>query len=215
MALSSAALTTLAKVKGVLGITDASQDDRLEALIEAASASAAIYCGREFHRVDGIAERVPGYSSMFLRVKRTPILAVDSVEYNDTEIEASSYEIDSAELGFLYNYSGWIHTAATVGLTSFSRLPGTERKRYTVNYDGGYVTPNQVDLGDFPTRTLPYDLEDAVCRMATESYQSQTRDSSIAAEKVLTGAVTYRTDSMRISSQVSQVLDLYTVAVIA
>jgi hypothetical protein len=217
MALSQAALTTLARVKTALGISGSTEDSALETIIEGASAAAVNWCGRTFHREDDIEEKLPGYSSMFLSVSRCPIVSVSSIEYDGAELDSSGYEIHDAGAGMIYGLSGWVWTNAWANAPIGDvPLPGTERKLYTVTYNGGYVTPNQVALSTFSTRTLPYDLEDAIVDMVVDKYRSLGRDSSITSEKVLTGAVTYGgAQAVAVGHRAASVLAKYMRAVIA
>lgn len=228
MALSQAALTTLDAVKAALGITSLSQDSAIERVIESASAAAANYVGRPLHRVDGIVEAVRGYASNYLMVSRSPIVSVTSVAYDGSTVDPTSYEIDSSDASVLYAPDGWVWTGVVgAGAVGIMPLPGTERRLYTVTYDGGYVTPNQVDLGSFDevgppivtkTRTLPYDLEEAVIKIATDMWQRLGRDDAVIGEALLSGSVNYSVTGMGmgpIGAYARSLLDPYRRLVIA
>lgn len=171
MALPASALTTLATVLDELGLaTDGGvQDARLERYIRAASAFVARKCSRAFERVDGIVEDRAGFGLTRLYLDRTPILTVTTLKVNDVALAVTDYELRNAgdERSHLFRSSGWVWSAARYPGITQSPAPGQEKRAIEVTYSGGYVTPQQVVLGAFATRTLPDDLEDAVIELVT------------------------------------------------
>ena len=179
MALPASALTTLATVLDELNLTSDSggaQDTRLERYIQTASAQIAAYCGRTFERADAIAEAVATFGWTKLLVNRTPIIAVTSVVVDGSTLSASDYSIDDANTGSLFRATGWPWSASRFGGIAQGPAPGQEERATVVTYSGGYVTPQQVVLGTFTPRTLPYDLEDACVQLVTSRYRAKARD---------------------------------------
>jgi len=193
MALSQAALCELAAVKTALGIAVSTYDTTLERLIEVASARINRYCNRTFHRADEISEYVAAYGLTHLLVSRPPILTIDWVKFDGVTVDSSAYECYSehAQQGVIHNSGGWTWTCAGLDNIDASSMPGTEQLLYQVQYDGGYVTANQVTLTTFATRTLPYEIEQAAIDFAALMYHRQGDDPRIQSESVDGASVSY------------------------
>lgn len=192
MSLAANALTNLATLKSELNISVSTHDTYLERVINATSDFVAQWCNRTFHFEETIVEDVAGYGTNNLLVSRTPIVTIDSITYDGGVVSASDYEVSDAAAGIIYAPKLWIWTGlGGSGITHLPR-PGTERKLYTVTYDGGYVTEPQVDGDPQLTRTLPYDLEDAVLQIAVYRYRQRGRDQSVQSESLLNASVSYK-----------------------
>lgn len=192
MALTSAALTTLANVKTELGITASTWDTTIERMIEVVSDQIANYCGRTLHYSAAEAEKVIGSGEAFLVVTRTPLLSITSITYDGATVSSSNYAIHGdGKSGLIYSDYGWVWTALGTGGASSEPYPGAEEKRYIVTYAGGYITPQQVADDGALTRSLPYDLEDAAIRMAAARYRKQGVDLSVASRKLGDAAESY------------------------
>jgi hypothetical protein len=191
MTLPTGSLTTLAIVKTELNISSSTDDTYLERLIGASTAFISSYCNRTFHYGTGIAEEVAGFGTQYLQLSRAPVLSITSVTYDGQTINSDNYSIDGdGSSGMLYAPAGWTwSTIGGQGIIAFPK-PGGEEKLYTVTYTGGYVTEPQVS-GQL-TRTLPYDLEDAVIQLTTYRYRQRGRDQTIASESLLNASVSYR-----------------------
>lgn len=185
MAVDPSALTTLATVLDELGLTEDSgaRDARLERYINSASAAIARYCSRQFHRSDGIVERLDGHGGTDLVLGRRPVLDVTSVVVDGATLDAADYELYDVARGIpgiLYRHTGWPWTARLAAGYSSEPWPGSEKRSIVVTYDGGWVTPEQNAQGLFSgaARTLPYDLEDACVRYVTMRFQRRSVDPS-------------------------------------
>ena len=211
MTLSSDALTTIAACEEALGIASGAEDTYLTRLIETTSSRIKTYCGRTFYRSDDIEEDVPGYGTSHLLLSRRPIVgAITSITYDTASIDSDSYKILDADAGILYNSTGWILTSSGVNNMTSDAYPGSEDPLYQVTYDGGYVTPNQVDLTTFATRTLPYDLEQACIDFVTWFYRKKGKSPGVTSEKLLSWAVSYGgVNTQGIPDEIAAVLDSY------
>lgn len=194
MAVAADALTTLTAVCEELKITspDADATSFLERSINAASARVVRHCGRAFHRVDDIEEKVKGFGSPRIRLARTPILDVTSIVVDGTTIDDDDFHIEDAAPGdalgprSIFMPGGFPWTAERGPGISQSPVPGTEdSSRIIVTYDGGFVTPTQSGVGGAfagQTRTLPYDLEEAVIRLVASRWRGRGRDGTVVAQ---------------------------------
>lgn len=191
MALPGSALATLDDVKSELGLSDSSADTLLERYILAATGAITAYCNRTFHCESGIAESVAGYGEPFLALSRRPIVALSSIAYDGTAIDSNNYSLHDASAGLVHSDSGWAWTASEVAGLSYQKVAGTEERKYSVTYTGGYVTAQQAQLGEFATRTLPYDLEEACIEMACERYHAKGKDNRVVQESMLSYSVQY------------------------
>jgi uncharacterized phiE125 gp8 family phage protein len=204
VALAANALTTLATAKAELGLTGTAENDSvLERLINTASDAAERYCRRSFTRATVTSERVKGYGGPRLMVARTPVVSVTSVIINGSTVDATSYYLESPEAGTLYRDAGWDWTAlADAGLVVQDAVPGTEEGLYLVTYVGGYQAPNQGG-----TRTLPYDLEQAVLDTVTQLWRNRGKYSSLQTETESQEDATWR--GFVIPGPARHVLNLY------
>lgn len=194
MAVAADALTTLTAVCEELKITspDADTTSFLERAINGASARVVSHCGRSFHRVDGIEEKVKGFGSPRIRLARTPILTVTSIVIDGTTIDDDDFHIEDAAPGdalgprSISKPGGFPWTAERGPGISQSPVPGTEdSSRIVVTYDGGFVTPTQAAAGgafEGEDRTLPWDLEEAVIKLVATRWRSKGRDLSVVAQ---------------------------------
>jgi len=208
MTLSNDALTTIAACEEALGIVAGSENTYLTRLIESASARIKSYCGRTFYREDDIVESVSGYGTTKLLVSRTPILDITSITYDGSTVNSADYKTLVAESGIIYNPAGWYWSTSQVQNIARDPFPGAEDPLFEVTYDGGWVTPNQVDLTSFVTRTLPFDIEQACIELVVLKYRGKGRDPNVTAERLLTGSQTYR-DGEDLPESIRSVLDSY------
>jgi len=198
MALAANALVTIATVEEDLGISSGSEDSKLTRYINAASEAIAKYCHRLFHRDTARVEKVAGHGNPKLRLGSGPINSVTSIVYDGGTIDSDSYEIHNANAGLLYGINGWNWTAAAIDDVSNTPVPGTERKLYTVTYDGGYYTAPQVASGgdyEGETRNLPYDVEEACIELVRAIRSGKKRDPDVKSERLLSWSANYGTAS--------------------
>lgn len=214
MALPANALTTLATVYDEL-TGDVATDNggpidlRLERYIRGASALVRQVCGRDFEFAQAVVEKAAGYGFTFLYARRFPIVTLTQVKVNDGVLDASSYELRDAgtERSKVYRAAGWYWSASTAPTPEPLPVPGTEKRNIELTYDGGYVTPQQVFLGTFPTRTLPDDLEDAVVELVVSRWRGRGVDKRAVQESGQNKSITW--GGLAVPPSVQAVIEAY------
>lgn len=178
-------LTTLAKVKALLGITNDTKDEILTDMIQAASDFAVRYCNRTF-AAQTVKESLIGKGRPDLMVSITPITHLEKVEFD--EAEADGCVILDADAGFIQRRTGFKSTEFLA--SHFDLAPSSfGEKRWHVTYTGGYVLPGWGESAG--TRTLPYDLERAIMSMVKVSYKNMGFDGSMKSYKIGDTAITW------------------------
>ena len=194
MALASNALTTLQDVKLELGLssTDVSGDRYLTTLINAVSSQIEVFLQRTLSKVTGYEETIPGYGNYKIRVSRTPVLSVTSVELIQVAtpsifypFDMSNLIIENANAGILYYPAGWPWTAPLTQTIKPDPISGQEWPSIKVTYDGGY------DLPASASPTLPADIERAATVAVSSSYRMRGRDRGVKSEDLMSYKVTY------------------------
>lgn len=220
MTLPESALTTLAEVAGELGITvDASPtvDARLERRIRAASDAFARRANRSFEQLVDHIEFVAGFGNSRLSVREhLPVTAISDVTFDDglteTAIDSTEFEVEDGDIGWIRNLDGnWSET--DVPFVRIDVKPGnTPRLRFwRVTYTGGWVTPQQVKLDGGLTRTLPFDIEEAVIDLVTSSWRQRNVNSNIKIKRLGPGTTTFFDGNTMTSSErrASSVINTY------
>lgn len=185
---AAARLTSLARVKAELGLTDDTDDAVLEPMIDRASSAISRETRRTFG-VETVTETIDGSGSRLLGLTRTPIVSVSAVTEDGTTI--TDYSVEDAEAGALYRPVGWGRSGGmrmwgTEAYASGYILPGYQDQRYSVTYQAGYTLPEQ------SSPTLPGAVEQACLETVKAWYFA--RDSDPAASSVQVGQlrVSYR-----------------------
>lgn len=211
MALSTKALTTVARVQVPLGSVDSAV---LEPLIEEASEYLMSLCNRNLYYATGAVEYVAGFGDRKLTLKKhVPLLSLSSIVYDPDDanetIDATDYAIlGDGNPGWVHRINGnWLWTATQHGFVSYEPLAGTELPLYKVTYTGGYVTPQQVADAVATPRTLPYDIERAVVDLVVALYRRSSRDPSLVRKQVSRAMAEWR--SMSDISSVQAVVAKY------
>ena len=170
--LKSNALTTLQKVKDMLGIavddTDQSRDNILVNMINAASAWFETQTGRKFKK-QSYTEKCQGSDAQELCLRQYPITAVESITdtISGNAIESTEYSIgDSGYIGIVWKNSGWALQSYRYGL---AYDPLYSRRYLTVIYTAGYVLPK--DATTETPSTLPSDIESVIWEMVQQQYK--------------------------------------------
>lgn len=166
------AITTLQAVKDELGITDASQDERLLRMIRGATDKARAELNRVLPRetVSEAFRSGPEYGGdappAALSLSRWPVDASAdfTVTVDNVQLQSTDYELD-AQSGLLWRLSsgrraGWCFTSAIV------------------EYTGGYAMPGS------PTVTLPGDIEDGALALIRSRYAAMGRDPSLRRREI-------------------------------
>lgn len=157
--LAANALTTVATLRGELGLPDASQDDILARLINVASDAIGAWCDRTAHPFwQGQSTEIIGVSVNWparLQLTRTPylvspapVISTDLDPGPATVVPAGSYFLEDPNKGWIYSRGRWRTTAIRRPDITQDYDPGSEEETVQVVYTGGYVTPAQVDAAN-------------------------------------------------------------------
>lgn len=168
-------LTTLARIKQELGITDSGSDTILGEMIAQASAAIASHLGRTIAR-ETIAETWrPVAARDNIIVTRAPIVSITSIVEAGATLTGADYEADK-DAGIIYR------------LSSDARVQWPASKT-VITYVCGWLLPDEAG------RTLPEDIERACIETVKGRYLARTRDPSIKSESVPgVFSVTYSSD---------------------
>jgi hypothetical protein len=197
VALDKTALTTLSTVKEELG-SPSGQDSTLERYIRQASDLFRQLTGRQWYDIDGYQERVAGYQGKRLAVyDHLPVESVNKIEIQVDgafdEVDPTAYEIEDAESGFIRRIDGgsWELTESFIQNIE-PQFTGENLKLYRVDYDGGYVTPEDADQNN-KTRDLPYDIEDAVIDLVVDKFRKKGQSGNVSSESIMSVSIDYDT----------------------
>lgn len=193
-------LTLPATVATELGGDVSAGDARLPRLVAAASAAILRYLGRpQLHYSDAFVETLPGHGRPRLVLGLTPVTSVGSVVIDGLALSSADYELEDAEAGLLFRQAGWPWTGSYRGglPPQTDRAAGSERACIVVTYAGGYVTPAQATGAGWagPSRSLPYDLEEACVQTVVGLYRRGGSDPNVASEALGDYSVSFRAPS--------------------
>jgi hypothetical protein len=174
MSLSANALTTVAELEGELGVYPGSATALLERLIGAASDAIDAWCGHSLARA-GVTETFVGNGRARLLLPRTPLSSVSTVTVDGVTLAAADYSIQNAASGYLVRALGEWPLGAQIAVT----------------YTGGYATPAQVP-GTYPTRSLPFQVEQACLMTCVSLYRARGRDPQLSSEALGDYTAAYR-----------------------
>lgn len=183
--LASNALTTLDTVKIELGIDlgVTTYDDYLKRKINVASQAIEDYCNRVFGTAE-VTETFRAEGQLAFVVARCPITAIDSITFDDVEIDDDNYEIEDAAAGVIRLLYGAADVSMQARTVTADRMAGTARKLYSVTYTGGYVLPAG-------SSTLPAVIDEACVQQVVTEYRQRGKDRSITAERLLSWNASY------------------------
>ncbi len=172
VALKDNALTTLERVKQMLGIpaddADQTRDNIITNMINSASAWFESQTGRKF-KLATYRERYQGSSSQELCLRQYPIVEIESITdtSNNAVINASQYSIeDTGHIGVVWKDDGWAMRSFLYGLAND---PLYSRSYIEVVYTAGYVLPK--DETQVNPATLPSDIESVIWEMTQQQYK--------------------------------------------
>jgi len=190
MALQEYALTTVSTVESELGLSSGTDTAILERYINALSKRFINRTRRPWHRDDSYTETIKSVGDSRLQVSRRPIRSISQIDVKGDTVDSGDYSIENADAGFIrLDDDFWESTA--VAIRRIKRHKKYHEFRVDVTYDGGYVTPKQVDDGTFSTRDLPPDIERAIYTSVTNAYRHKGRPSGIESEKIGAASVSY------------------------
>lgn len=160
-ALSSEALTTVADVKEILGITGVTQDNLITRNINYATKIILNYCGVSSFKSTAYIEEYDGIGGNELVLRNKPVITITSVEWRDEAGNNASYELLDTEDYFVDTAAGIIKSLITLGGSYHS---------WKVTYTAGYAT-------------IPDDLAEACARMAAFVTENGTSGTSIKSKQ--------------------------------
>jgi uncharacterized phiE125 gp8 family phage protein len=158
---ASRRLTTVARVKAELRITDSLSDDAIGLAIDEASAAITSAVGRVLVR-ETVTETIETTGDV--RLSRFPVVSIENVTLNGAEVPADGYELD--RVGILYRFN-------------FGRRIFWASGRMVVRYVAGYAAADATD-----PHPLPRDLERAAIITAGRFFEDRGRNTSIRSESV-------------------------------
>ena len=140
----TAKLTTLARLKSVLGVTSTTDDAVMTNAIGRASAAAEKYCGRTFVR-QTYTELGPAFGGIEFLTKEAPVVALGTVTFNSNTL--TDVTVGDKQQGVLYRKNGFDWTAQSFGgLAGGGKLwdvgtpiVGQEEPLWSVGYTAGFI----------------------------------------------------------------------------
>lgn len=191
---NNAKLTTLARIKSFLGITDSSQDYFLTDLIAIATDTIQNYVGRTFS-LETVTEKLPGTGTAKLVLSKYPIVSITSITDESGLIDATGYEISDDKAGTVYRKDGvFFFKGMVTGILGFNN-PQEAANNITVVYQAGYST-------------VPLDVEMAAISHIRSLYLGRSRDNSVSSEAVQ-GVYSVTYGSAALSADVVSTLGRY------
>lgn len=192
MALAANALTTLASVKTIAGITDTSQDTRLEFLINAVSSTIEGYLDRKLQldAAHPYIENIAPTSRQKLILRQWPIVGVSSLKSSGTTlILDTDYRLDAQDKwgGWIYREQGWEPVNLTAGLT-YDIMAA--RRTIEVTYTAGYLLPNDTGYTVGADGSLPLEISQ-VCIEMVIAKNSKSLTGGYGFDNVKQGGLSY------------------------
>jgi hypothetical protein len=186
--LASNALTTVAKVKDDLGLTDSTKDSVVIRMINSASSAIENYCRRTFGRATET-QTLRGSGTHELALARTPLVSITSVAFDGETDSSGNYKIHDADAGLVWKDSTWIPEPPWYPGASGFPVVGAGERLYSVVYVGGYILPKDGKADG--TTTLPADLEEACILTAVSQYRNRGGDRRVTSKALGDASVAY------------------------
>lgn len=160
-ALSPEALTSVADVKELLGITGSIQDNLITRNINYATKIILNYCGVTSFNSTAYVEYYDGIGGNELVLRNKPVIDMTSVEWRDEAGNNASFELLDTEDFFVDEEAGIIKSLIGLGGTYHN---------WKITYTAGYAT-------------IPDDLAEACARMAAFMLENGTAGTSIKSKQ--------------------------------
>lgn len=181
------ALTDLATVKSVLGITDASKDGLLTHLINGATDNIESICGRRFKvPAADVLESLDGSNARDLFSKNFPITVFTKLEFKESNNPVSYKEIVAGDF-VRDNETGRLNLLTG----NFER--GVQN--YRITYRAGYAV-------------IPADLEQAAISMVIDEFNAR-KARGVSSESLGAYSVSYSKDETRLDPEIRDVIRRY------
>ena len=168
MPLAANALTTLERMKLMLGLSDVADeriDEIITLLINKASAWIERQTGRhlgrqsyrQWYKADGQQELV---------TDEYPIVSVEYIKEAGRLVDPDLYDFgQTGNIGVIYRDDGWLRASYRAGL-AFDSV--ATKRNIEVSYTAGYVLPKDATEDD--PQTLPADLEGLIWEIVGQAY---------------------------------------------
>jgi hypothetical protein len=166
--LAANALTTLERMKLMLGLTDIA-DERTDEIITLLINKASSWIERQIGRHLGKNTYLQWYDAdgqQELVTIEYPIVDVEFVKEEGRLVSPELYDLgQTREIGVIYRDTGWLHAGYRRGLT-YDIV--TQKRAIEVSYTAGYVLPK--DATEDNPQTLPADLEGLLWDLVSQAY---------------------------------------------
>ena len=211
MALSSYALTSLARQKEFMGITANTFDTVLTALINSTTEFIENYCDRRFESATYTNEVYDGTGSSQLLLRQFPVTTFTRLQRRDTSKNESSWSTLETEDYFVKLtegiviiasniYDGWNDTVSYT--TNFRKYP----QYYRATYVAGLAF--DVGTGTYLEDVGAGDLEYVVWKLVTTMFNQRRGSDDVSSEKIGEYSVTYRKE-VSMDTELRQILNFY------
>ena len=185
-------LCTLADVKSLAGITDTSQDARLELLINGVSAQVSDYCQRNFQKTTYTNETYSCPNRQLLLLRNMPIVSVTSVTFDGNLFTAGTDYVVTPEYqswGALYREPGWI--GYPINREYLTTDPVSGKRVIVVTYIAGYLLPADAGYTAGASTSLPMDLQYAVQLVVLAAYVQARKNNFDGLASMTEGGLAY------------------------
>ncbi len=205
MPLAANALTTLERMKLMLGLSDVADeriDEIITLLINKASAWIERQTGRhlgrqsyrQWYKADGQQELV---------TDEYPIVSVEYIKEAGRLVDPDLYDFgQTGNIGVIYRDDGWLRASYRAGL-AFDSV--ATKRNIEVSYTAGYVLPKDATEDD--PQTLPADLEGLIWEIVGQAY-TNLQNGSLGLSSFTISDVVWVFDKGS-KSEWSQLINLY------
>lgn len=166
--LADNALTTLSRMKMMLGLSDVA-DERTDEIISLLINKASSWIERQIGRNLGQNSYIQKYDAdgqQELVTIEYPITHVDYIKEDGRIVSPNLYDyVQTGDIGIIYRDDGWLKAGYRRGLAY--DIVATKRV-IEVSYTAGYVLPK--DATDENPQTLPADLEGLIWEVVSQAY---------------------------------------------
>lgn len=181
---------------------DYSMDNLLERYINAASQMVSKYCNRLFIK-DTYSEFYKGNGRQKLILRQYPVNQITSIKVDSAAFTAGTDYVTSdqsyLDQGIVFRNLGWTWYGYLTGLVGEPTAPVDNIE---VVYSAGYTLSLEA------SKTLPWDLEDAVINIVANLH-SQQQDRSVGLNRLTEGKLTFIYDNSPLIQRYAYVLDAY------
>ena len=191
------ALTTLARLKAVMGIGSDSNDSALIMMINQATGFIEQYTKRRLNSQTYTNEEYDGTGNASLVLKQFPVTDLSSFQYNQAEDNSDDWQT--------YNTNDyWWYDDGRIHMRTGRLMERTQKYRAT--YTAGYLIDFDNE-NDPSLHTLPPELEYA-CQQLVSGLFNKRSSGGIQTSKIGDQSITYTSELMN-SPEIKAILDKY------